>query len=118
MFGKYRLLNRMKSWQSKRLSYGGKATLVKHIIQSMPLYISFQLFPLLQPPQKNSMIMVDFFWGWTNDKISIIGHLGIIYVFLMMTRVLELESYVMCVNLFKTNNGGILGPCKLFEVTS
>lgn len=58
----------MKSWQSKRLSYGGKATLVKHIIQSMPLYISFQLFPLLQPPQKNSMIMVDFFWGWTNDK--------------------------------------------------
>ncbi|KAG5585833.1 hypothetical protein H5410_046267 [Solanum commersonii] len=34
-----KIVNRITGWQSKMLGYGGKATLIKHVLQSMPIHI-------------------------------------------------------------------------------
>ncbi|XP_049348974.1 uncharacterized protein LOC125813528 [Solanum verrucosum] len=41
-----KIVNRITGWQSKMLSYGGKATLIKHVLQSMPIDILSAISPL------------------------------------------------------------------------
>ncbi|XP_059277589.1 uncharacterized protein LOC132031658 [Lycium ferocissimum] len=35
----FKIVKRLNGWQGKMLSHGGKITLIKHVLQSLPVYI-------------------------------------------------------------------------------
>ncbi|KAG5631350.1 hypothetical protein H5410_003067 [Solanum commersonii] len=55
-------------WQARMLSFGGKITLVKHALQSIPI----QTMATISPPSTTikyiESIIVDFFWGRDQDQ--------------------------------------------------
>ncbi|XP_055826362.1 uncharacterized protein LOC129894731 [Solanum dulcamara] len=63
-----KVVNRITGWQAKILNYGGRVTLVKHVIQALPIH----LLPAISPPvtilKQIQSITANFFWGWKNDK--------------------------------------------------
>lgn len=61
---------RITGWQTKQLSYGGKAILTKHVLQALPIH----LFSTVTPPK--TMLMADFFWGGIVIGRNTIGLLG------------------------------------------
>jgi len=63
-----KIVNRITGWQSKMLSYGGKATLIKHVLQSMPIHILSAISPPSTTLKQIQSILADFFWGWREDK--------------------------------------------------
>ncbi|KAK6777637.1 hypothetical protein RDI58_024355 [Solanum bulbocastanum] len=63
-----KIVNRITGWQSKLLSYGGKATLIKHVLQSIPIHILSATAPPSTVLKQIQGILADFFWGWRNDK--------------------------------------------------
>ncbi|KAK4706326.1 hypothetical protein R3W88_034116 [Solanum pinnatisectum] len=63
-----KVVNKITGWQSKMLSYGGKATLVKYVLQSLPIHILSATTPHSTIIMQIQQIMADFFWGWRNDK--------------------------------------------------
>ncbi|KAK4724026.1 hypothetical protein R3W88_026805 [Solanum pinnatisectum] len=63
-----KIVNRVTGWQSRMLSYGGKATLIKHVLQSLLIHILSSISPPLSTIKQIQDIMADFFWGWRNDR--------------------------------------------------
>ncbi|KAK6803130.1 hypothetical protein RDI58_000914 [Solanum bulbocastanum] len=63
-----KIVNRVTGWQSRILSYGGKATLIKHVLQSLPIHILSAISPPSSTIKQIQDIMADFFWGWRNDR--------------------------------------------------
>ncbi|KAK6780041.1 hypothetical protein RDI58_022225 [Solanum bulbocastanum] len=63
-----KVVNRITGWQSKMLNYGGKATLVKYVLQSLPIHILSATSPPSSIIIQIQQIMANFFWGWRNDK--------------------------------------------------
>ncbi|XP_071740916.1 uncharacterized protein [Rutidosis leptorrhynchoides] len=59
---------RLTDWKAKTLSFGGRLTLIKSVLSSLPLYY----FSLFQPPNiiinKLESIRRDFFWGGSVDN--------------------------------------------------
>ncbi|XP_055804681.1 uncharacterized protein LOC129873581 [Solanum dulcamara] len=58
--------NRIQTWQGKMLSYGGRAVLIKHVLQGMLIH----LLSVLNPPIGVSClhrILARFFWKHTED---------------------------------------------------
>ncbi|GJU25341.1 hypothetical protein Tco_1163962 [Tanacetum coccineum] len=63
---------RLADWKAKRMSFGGRLTLVKWVLGSLPLYY-FSMFRVPLSVLKNlESIRNTFFWGWSGDgkKIS------------------------------------------------
>ncbi|KAG5580402.1 hypothetical protein H5410_051029 [Solanum commersonii] len=63
-----KVVNRITRWQSKMLSYEGKATLVKHVLQTLPIHLLSAIFPPSTTINQNQGIMANFFWALRNDK--------------------------------------------------
>ncbi|KAK6780090.1 hypothetical protein RDI58_022274 [Solanum bulbocastanum] len=63
-----KVLNRFTGWQAKILSYGGKATLVKHVLQSLPIHLLAAVTPPVTILKQIQSIMANLFWGWTNER--------------------------------------------------
>ncbi|XP_070036837.1 uncharacterized protein [Nicotiana tomentosiformis] len=42
-----KVVSRIRGWHGRTLSYGGKATLIKHVLQSLPIY----LLSVVSPPK-------------------------------------------------------------------
>ncbi|KAK6803132.1 hypothetical protein RDI58_000916 [Solanum bulbocastanum] len=63
-----KIVNKITGWQSKMLSYGGKATLIKHVLQSIPIHLLSSISPPSTVLTQIQHIMADFFWGWRKDK--------------------------------------------------
>ncbi|KAK6789568.1 hypothetical protein RDI58_013368 [Solanum bulbocastanum] len=63
-----KIMNRITGWQSKIFSYGGKATLIKHVLQSLPIHILLAISPPSSTIKQIQDIMADFFLGWRNDR--------------------------------------------------
>ncbi|KAK4707228.1 hypothetical protein R3W88_033200 [Solanum pinnatisectum] len=63
-----KIVNRITGWNSKMLSYGGKATLIKHVLQALPIHILSAISPPSIILKQLQSILADFFWGWRNDK--------------------------------------------------
>ncbi|XP_015166827.1 uncharacterized protein [Solanum tuberosum] len=63
-----KIVNRITGWQSKMLSYGGKSTLIKHVLQSMPIHILSAISAPSTRLKQIQSILADFFWGWREDK--------------------------------------------------
>ncbi|XP_059289496.1 uncharacterized protein LOC132043021 [Lycium ferocissimum] len=63
-----KISKRMNAWQGRLLSYGGRATLISHVLQSMLVY----LLPGMNPPKgvirQMYSIFSRFFWSNTGDK--------------------------------------------------
>lgn len=59
---------RISGWQSKILSFGGKTTLIKHVLQSLPIHLLSAVSPLSTTLNQIQSLMTDFFWGWMDEK--------------------------------------------------
>ncbi|XP_049399716.1 uncharacterized protein LOC125863741 [Solanum stenotomum] len=63
-----KVLCRITGWQTKLLSYGGRAILVKHVLQSLPIHLLASVTPPVTVLRQIQSITADFFWGWRNEK--------------------------------------------------
>ncbi|XP_055814708.1 uncharacterized protein LOC129884436 [Solanum dulcamara] len=63
-----KVVNKITGWQAKILSYGGRVTLVKHVIQAMPIHLLAASTPPSTTIKQIQSITANFFWGWKNDK--------------------------------------------------
>ncbi|XP_059301909.1 uncharacterized protein LOC132053827 [Lycium ferocissimum] len=63
-----KVVRKTSGWQGKLLSIGGKAILIKHVLQSQPIY----LLAAMKPPNEIFLqierYMTKFFWGCTDKK--------------------------------------------------
>ncbi|XP_060217818.1 uncharacterized protein LOC132645067 isoform X2 [Lycium barbarum] len=63
-----KLVKRTTGWQGKLLLIGGKATLIRHVLQSQPIY----LLSALEPPKtvllQLESYFANFFWGSVEGK--------------------------------------------------
>ncbi|XP_015160416.1 uncharacterized protein [Solanum tuberosum] len=63
-----KVLCRITGWQTKLLSYGGRAILVKHVLQSLPIHLLSAVTPPVAVLKQIQSIMADFFWGWKDER--------------------------------------------------
>ncbi|WMV32823.1 hypothetical protein MTR67_026208 [Solanum verrucosum] len=63
-----KITRKISGWQYRLLSFGGKSTMVKHVLQSIPIHT----MPAISPPKTTIRYMkqaiADFFWGWDKEK--------------------------------------------------
>lgn len=63
-----KIVKRLNGWQSSMLSDGGKITLIKHVLQSIPIYT----LSALNPPKGTicliEMHFANFLWGTSDGK--------------------------------------------------
>lgn len=81
-----KVVSRISGWQSKLLSYGGTTTLIKHMLQSLPIHILSVASSHSTTLKKIQCIIEDFFWAVLIKKGSITGPLGGILAILMKKR--------------------------------
>uniref|UniRef100_A0A0V0IU37 Putative ovule protein n=1 Tax=Solanum chacoense TaxID=4108 RepID=A0A0V0IU37_SOLCH len=55
-------------WQARILSFGGRITLIKHAIQSIPIHTMAAISPPNTAIKYIEAIIADFFWGRNQDK--------------------------------------------------
>ncbi|KAG5599773.1 hypothetical protein H5410_031143 [Solanum commersonii] len=67
-FKQKEVVNRITWWKEKILSYRGRCTLVKHVLQSLPIHLISTISPLSTVIKQIQSLLADFFLGWTNDK--------------------------------------------------
>ena len=67
---------RITGWQTKQLSYGGKAILTKHVLQALPIHLLSAVTPPKTILKQIQMLMADFFWGGIVTGRNIIWLLG------------------------------------------
>ena len=72
-----KIIKKITGWQAKILNFGGKVTLVKHVLQSIPIHILAAISPPKTILKQIQRVIADFFWGINKDgkKISL-GILG------------------------------------------
>ena len=61
-----KVIKRIAGWHSKILNFGGKITLVKHVLQSVPIHTLEAICPPKTTLKYIKRIIADFFWG--SDK--------------------------------------------------
>ncbi|XP_060195293.1 uncharacterized protein LOC132624546 [Lycium barbarum] len=65
-----KILNKIAGWQGIFLSPGGKAVVIKHILQSQALHVFAALMPPVTTLYEIEMQFANFFWGQKNGKNS------------------------------------------------
>ncbi|XP_059285096.1 uncharacterized protein LOC132038443 [Lycium ferocissimum] len=65
-----KVLNKIAGWQGRFLSPGGKATIIKHVLQSQALHIFAALMPPVTSLYEIEMQFANFFWGEKDGKNS------------------------------------------------
>lgn len=63
-----KVISRIKGWQTKILSYGGRVTLIKSVLQSLPIHLLNATTPTSTTLKQIKCLIADFFWGWENEK--------------------------------------------------
>ncbi|XP_019166530.1 PREDICTED: uncharacterized protein LOC109162265 [Ipomoea nil] len=63
-----RVANRCKGWQARILSQGGKAVLIKTILQAMPTHMFYAISPPKAVIKQIESLLADFFWGKAEGK--------------------------------------------------
>ncbi|KAG5606147.1 hypothetical protein H5410_027639 [Solanum commersonii] len=53
---------------NKLLSYGGRAVLVKHVLQCLPIHLLSAVTPPVTVLKQVQSIMAIFFWGWRDER--------------------------------------------------
>ena len=63
-----KVIKRVLGWQAKILNFGGKATLVKHVLQSIPVHTLAAISPPKTTLKCIKKVIADFFWGTDKDR--------------------------------------------------
>ncbi|XP_055826390.1 uncharacterized protein LOC129894767 [Solanum dulcamara] len=63
-----KVISRIRGWQAKILSYGGRATLVQSVLQLLPIHLLSAIIPTVTTLKQIKVLMADFFWGWDKEK--------------------------------------------------
>lgn len=63
-----KVASRMQGWQGKMLSFGGKAVLIKSVLQALPLHLLSVLHPLKTVLHQIEKIIANFFWGKEDNR--------------------------------------------------
>ncbi|XP_075087899.1 uncharacterized protein LOC142169862 [Nicotiana tabacum] len=78
------VMNKIQAWQGNLLSPGGRATLIKHVLQSQTLHTLAAISPPKTVIKQLEKHFSDFFWGQPEAKIDIIGVHGAICAILQV----------------------------------
>ncbi|KAG5591558.1 hypothetical protein H5410_042072 [Solanum commersonii] len=62
-----KIARRIMSWHNRLLSVGGKLTLIKHVLQSIPIYLLSVTNPPKNIIEQVHQLMTKFLWGGTRD---------------------------------------------------
>lgn len=65
-----KIVGRIKGWHGKMLSYGGRATLIKHVLQSILIHLLSAVSPPKTVMKQIEKLVANFFWGLENDKLK------------------------------------------------
>ncbi|XP_055824348.1 uncharacterized protein LOC129892832 [Solanum dulcamara] len=68
-----KVVARITGWQAKIVSYGGRVTLIKHVIQALPVHLLSASSPPATTIKQIQKITANFFWRWMNDTIGLPG---------------------------------------------
>ena len=63
-----KVVDKISGWQTKMLSYGGKATLIKYVLQSLPIHLLSSVSPLSTVLTEIEKLNADFYWGMKNGR--------------------------------------------------
>lgn len=63
-----KVVRKISGWQSRILSFGGRVTLVRHVLQSLPIHTLAAISPPKTILNYIKKLTADFFWGWDKDK--------------------------------------------------
>ncbi|XP_070056298.1 uncharacterized protein [Nicotiana tomentosiformis] len=63
-----KVISRIRRWQGTLLSYGGRRTLIKHVLQSMPIHLISVVSPAKTTLKQIERMSPNFFWGMEKDK--------------------------------------------------
>ncbi|XP_055812082.1 uncharacterized protein LOC129881999 [Solanum dulcamara] len=63
-----KVLNGIRGWQTKMLSFGGRVTLVKSVLQSLPIHLLSAITPTTTTMKQIKRLIFAFFWDWEKDK--------------------------------------------------
>ncbi|XP_049343831.1 uncharacterized protein LOC125808126 [Solanum verrucosum] len=63
-----KVVKKISDWHSRILCFGGKATLIKHVLQSIPIHTMATISPPRTTLQYIKRVTADFFWGMDRDK--------------------------------------------------
>ncbi|XP_055814491.1 uncharacterized protein LOC129884174 [Solanum dulcamara] len=63
-----KVLNRIRGWQTKMLSYEGRVTMVKSVLQSIPIHLVSAISPTKTTMNQIKRLIADFFWGWNTER--------------------------------------------------
>ncbi|XP_019262748.1 PREDICTED: uncharacterized protein LOC109240551 [Nicotiana attenuata] len=66
-----KVVGRIKGWHGKMLSYGGRATLIKHALQSLPIHLLSTVTPPKTVMKQIERLVANFFQGnWDLQKLN------------------------------------------------
>ncbi|XP_059284936.1 uncharacterized protein LOC132038264 [Lycium ferocissimum] len=60
-----KIMNRLQGWKGKMLSFGGRAILIKHVLQSMPIHMLSAVNPPMGIIRQIHKMFAQFFWSNT-----------------------------------------------------
>ncbi|XP_060183167.1 uncharacterized protein LOC132613136 [Lycium barbarum] len=63
-----KVINKTGGWKTNLLSAGGKALIIKHVVQSQTLHLFAALEPPITTLKQIEMYFCNFFWGQKEDK--------------------------------------------------
>ncbi|KAK6786405.1 hypothetical protein RDI58_014930 [Solanum bulbocastanum] len=63
-----KIFKKICGWQARLLSFGGKTTLIKHALQSIPVHTMVAVSPPNTTIKYIESIIIDFFWGREQDR--------------------------------------------------
>ncbi|XP_055800429.1 uncharacterized protein LOC129869869 [Solanum dulcamara] len=63
-----KVIRKIRGWQNKILSFGGRATLVKSVLQSLPIHLLSAIRPTATTINQIKSLIANFFWGWDKEK--------------------------------------------------
>ncbi|KAG5570445.1 hypothetical protein H5410_060211 [Solanum commersonii] len=63
-----KVTKKISGWHSRFLSFGGKITLVKHVLQDIPIHTMATVSPPNTTIKYIESFIANFFWGRDNDK--------------------------------------------------
>ncbi|XP_055818647.1 uncharacterized protein LOC129887548 [Solanum dulcamara] len=63
-----KVTSRIRGWQTKVLNYGGRAALVKYVLQSLPIHLLSAITPTATTLKQIKSLIANFFWGWDKEK--------------------------------------------------
>ncbi|XP_059302129.1 uncharacterized protein LOC132054076 [Lycium ferocissimum] len=63
-----KVVNRIRGWNFKILSHGGRAVLVRSVLQSLPIHLLSAVSPPKTTMKQIQSLIADFFWGWKAEK--------------------------------------------------